>query len=533
MMNRSQQNGVSSIRAILLTLLLIYPCAIPGALEVDTSELNKSGSAPVVFINYEGPHARIETRNQIRNIGFVQGSAILSGALRSGSMGRYFVFHSVTGPEDDRLDADIFGLGVDVGVDHIKNLRLIIQGYLEGAYNYSPGDAALLAEYITVYNAVFRGSWDYFSGRYKTPVLGYLDAERVGLSIRFDEWPGRTLMLIPLALGTANTLSAVDTGSLTNTRVIDEIRTREDMGIERRQEMVDLKEREAEQAEQRAVLQREAIAEDESRMTRERSEAAAEREAIAREQREVEAAESSGQVSPEEAREAREELARRETEADKREGELEEREAALETRREEAQKTEEFAEQKIAEAQQERQDIARDQQEIINLEDRQGPSPVGIIALRINGPDSPLGRILRINPDSGAELRASPLETINVRTLIQSGERLLAVAGENRGSGAIRLVEINSETLEMDNQGADDIHPQSLLWVNGESLYAITVSSGSLYLGRFNTDLVLEARSNVTVHPYGTPNFQGSRILIQRADGTPLILDGTTLSEAL
>lgn len=530
-MNEFPKNGIFIVKKVLLAILLSCFSVFTGALEVDTAELDKSSSTPVIFINYEGPHARIETRNQIRNIGFSQGNLILSGVLRTGTTARYFVIHSVTDPEGDRLDADIFGLGVDVGVDHIRNLRLIIQGYLEGAYTYSSADAALLAEYITVYNAVFRGNWDYFNGRYKKPVLGNLDPQRTGLSIRFDEWPGQTLMLIPLALGISNTLSAVDTTSLTSARVIDEMRTREDMGIEQRKDMVDLKEREAEQAEQRAILQREGITAEEERIARERSEAAAERDSINRERQQIDEAEAAGRTSPEETRQAREELAQREAETDKKEEDLDKQEAALETRREEAEKTEQFAEQKAAEAQQERQDIARDQQGLIAREDREGPAPVGLLTLRINSSDSPLGRLVRLHPDSGVELRSSPLTTVNVHTLIQPEGRILAIAGENRGSGAIRLVEIDGETLEIANQGADDIHPQSLLWTNGGSLYAITLSSGSLYLGRFNTGLTLEARSTVTVHPYGAPRFEGDQVLIQRSDGTPVILNGTSLQE--
>jgi hypothetical protein len=336
-------------------------------------------------------------------------------------------------------------------------------------------------------------------------------------------------MLIPLALGSPNTLSAVDTTSLTNPQVIDEMRAQEDMGIGRRQDMVELKEREAEQAEQRAVLQREGITAEEERIARERSEVAAEREAIAQERQEAAAAEASGETGGEQA--SSEELDRREAEADKKEEELDTRETALEARREEAAQTEEFAEQKAAEAQQERQDIARDQQGIIAREDLQGPSPAGLLAARMSGPDSPLGRLVRIHPESGAELRSSPLGTVNVRTLNRVGNRIIAVAGENRGNGAIRLVEIDGDTLEMVNQGADDIHPQSLLWINGESLYAITVSGGSLYLGRFNTGLVREAQSSAAVHPYGAPGFEGNRVLIQKTDGTPAILNGTTLQE--
>ncbi|MDR2247966.1 MAG: hypothetical protein LBE17_15055, partial [Treponema sp.] len=212
----------SRVLRFALCALILFP-AFVFAQPVDREELGAAGSASVDFINYEGPYARIETRNQILGIGTTLGAAANAGSAgttRHGTANRYFVIHSISDPEGDRLDADIFGLGVDVGVDHIRNLRLIIRGYLESAYSYSEGDASLLAEYITIYNAVFRGNWDYFGGRYKTAVIQYVDREKAGLSVRFDEWPGRTHMLIPLNLGRSGSLSAIDTSSLTRPEVI-------------------------------------------------------------------------------------------------------------------------------------------------------------------------------------------------------------------------------------------------------------------------------------------------------------------------
>jgi hypothetical protein len=502
-----------------------------AGLEVDMDELGKGQNDPVVFINYEGPHARIETLNQIREIGFTLGRAIRAGALRSGSLSRYFVIHSLSAPEGDKLDSDIFGLGVDAGVDHIRNLNLILQGFLEGAYDYSPRDAELIAGYTSLYNAVFRGSGDYFNSRYKDGVIRGLLPDRAGLSIRFDEWPGRTMMLIPLALGAAGSLSAVDTTSLTEPRVIEEMRNREDMGIEQRRGMVDLKEREADEAEQSAAAQREAIRGEETQIARERGEAAAERSDIAREREELRADESSGRIDPGEAEEAQAALDEREAAVEEKEAALEEREAALEEKRDAAEKTEAFAEQKAEEAQQERQDIAQDQQGIILREEDQRPAVTGLIGIRLNDAGSALGRVVRVDPGSGAELHASALNTINPRSLIQQGGRLIAIAGETRGSGAVRLVEINPETLEMLRQGEDDIHPQSFLRVNGNDLYAITSVNGGLYLARFNTDLVRQARSSAAVHPQSSINFQDDMIVTQRTDGTAMVLNGRDLTE--
>lgn len=516
-------------RVVLLGLFVCGRLFTAGAQEaVDSNELEKN-QAPVVFINYAGPHARIETREQIRAIGVGLGINIRNGNARTGPLNRYFVIHSVSDPDGDRLDADIFGLGVDVGVDHIRNLRTIIQGYLQESYGYSAEDAALLAQYITIYNAVFRGNGDYFDSRYKQPVLRELTPEKAGLSIRFDEWPGRTLMVIPLGTGRSGSLSAVDTSSIASRDVVEELRRDDDRGIEQRKDMVDLKEREAEQAAQEAALQREAIAEEERRIAEERAAAAREREEIARQRQQSE--EEQAQQTQQQRQQEQERIAAREAEADKQEAELDRQEQSLDQQRAEAAASETRAEQKTAEAQQEREDIARDQQELIDQAAAQPQTAAGILGVRIANADSPLGRIVQINPGIGSELRSSSLNTVNARTVAFIQGKLLAVAGENRGNGAIRLVEISTQTLEMLRQGDDDIHPGSLLWVNGGDLYAITVSGGVLNLARFNTDFAVQAKSAIAVHPYASVIFQENRLLTQYGDGRAAILDAKTLAE--
>ncbi|MDR1420928.1 MAG: hypothetical protein LBI86_11180 [Treponema sp.] len=495
--------------------------------QVDRDELEKS-QIPMAFINYEGPHARIETRAQIRNIGYSLGLQVNAGTARPGASNRYFVIHSVTAPESGKLDADIFGLGVDTGVDHIRNLRRIVQGYLEAAYGYTEQDATLLAEYITIYNAVYRGNWEYFTGRYKNPVVSNLSSEKTGLSIRYDEWPGQTLMLIPLGPGG---LSSVDTSSLSDSRITEELRREDDRGIEQRRDMVELKEREAEQAEQRATAEREAIREEERRIAEERSQAGRDRDNIAREQEQNRADREAGRVTPEEARGRDEALAERERDADRKEEELDRREDALAERRDEAQRSQEFAERKTEEAQSEREEIARDQQEIIDQEGSR-PAAGGVLGVSITAPDSGAGRVVSLDPLSGAELKRSALSTVRARTFTQTGGKILAIAGEDRGNYAVRLVEISGDTLEMIKQGDDDIHPQSLLWVNGSDLYAVTLSDGAARLGRFNTDLARQALSPITVHPFAAVIFSGNYVITQRADGSAVLLDRRDLSEA-
>ncbi|MDR1318125.1 MAG: hypothetical protein LBJ90_00745 [Treponema sp.] len=509
---------------VLISALIMTGTAGLLYAQVNQGELEKN-LGPVTFINYEGPHSRIETREQIWNIGASLGREVRAGTARPGYSNRYFVIHSVSGSDGSKLDADIFGLGVDTGVDHIRNLRSIIQGYLETAYAYSARDASLLAEYVTIYNAVYRGDWDYFNERYKNPVMQNLTSDRAGLSMRFDEWPGRTLMIIPLGMGG---LSSIDTTAVTDSRVLEEMRKEDDRSVEQRREMVDLKEREAAEAEQKARVEREAIRQEEERITRERAQVQEERGRTAQEQ----AARDQGQAAQgqdqESERASREEAQRKEQELNRQEEDLDRQERDLDGRRDEARRQEEFAEQKTGEAQEERESIARDQQEALANEALQA---AGILGASIEVAGTSLGRIIRLDPSSGGELKRSPLDTVNVRTLTFLSGKIIAIAGENRGNGAIRLIEVNNNNLEMARQGDDDIHPNSLLWVNGSDIYAITnnLDTGVLNLGRFNSDLALQARSEAEIHPYASVIFQENKVLTQDKDGKPVILNPQNL----
>jgi hypothetical protein len=482
-------------KRFLLTVILAS-AVIAGYAQVDQKEMENL--PPVTFMNYEGPQTRIDTREQIRQIGVGLGQPIANNEARAGSSGRYFVIHSVSDAEGGKLDADIFGLGVDAGVDHIRNLRTIIQGYLQTAYGYNAQDASLLAEYITIYNAVYRGNWDYFTERYKTQVIGYLEREKAGLSIRYDEWPGRTLMLIPLGYGG---LSSIDTSVISDSRVIEELRKQDDQGVEQRRDMTDLKEREAAEAEQRAQGEREAIREEERRITEERQQAQEDQEA--------------GRITEEQAKQRQEEL-------DKEEEELDERRGTVE-------RLEEFAEQKTEEAQQDRQGIAEEQTTAI-IESAAG----GIIAVILDRQNPKMGRIVRISQDNGREIKRSPLDTVHTRTVTFINGRILAIAGENKGNSAIRLIEVNQDSLEMAKQGDDDLEEDSLLWVNGADLYAVAIDlrDGGCYLARFDTNLTLRAKSTIKTHPKASVAFLEGRLLTQREDGSALILNPADLTEA-
>jgi hypothetical protein len=510
----------------LCVVLFINQSAFIFAQEsVDAAEL-ESNLTSVEFIDNTAAPSRIDTRQQILNIGDVLGLAIQGGSSVTGDVSRYFVIHRLHPSEFDKLDGDIFGIGANAEVDQIRNLRLIVQGYLEGAYAYSATDAALLAGYITIYNAVYRKNRVYFSGRYKTPLMDDLTAGKEGISLRWDEWPGNTLMVIPLQTARDGSLSAVDTTSITSGEVIEELRKDDDRGVEQRQQMVELKEREADEAAQKAAIQREEVTRDEQKIAEERRKAEEERQKIAEERQQV--PEGS---TPEEEAERQAALDEREEAVAGKEADTDELEKSVEEKKQEASENEELAERKTEEANAERAAISEDQREMIASANipSQSADASGVLGLKLLERNSSIAAPVLVIPSSGEQLKTSALNTVRARSLIRANGRAFAVAGENGGDSVHRLVEIDAATLQTVKQGADEINTESLIWVNGSNLYAIVNADGQQYLARFNMDLAKQAQSPAPVHPFATVMFEGGRLLTQNAQGAVAALDAQTL----
>ncbi len=236
------------IVCLIITILLCTGMAY-GDLGVDREELKKAKD--VEFINYTGPYDTINTYEEILNIGVQIGKSFRRESFRATYFGRYSVIH-VYDPSDKsgKFDADIFVIEPGAFIDHIRNVRTILVGYLTTAYGYSTEDAKLLARFITLYNAVFRGNVAYFGKVYKDKVMSYVSAADAGLALVYSEWPGKTKVLIPLSEGfEKGKLSSLDSQELTEEEVKDTLRRDEDKGIEDRKKIVELQEKQLEEKE--------------------------------------------------------------------------------------------------------------------------------------------------------------------------------------------------------------------------------------------------------------------------------------------
>lgn len=519
------------ILAFVLALAVMAPAFAQSVAE---DELGSVAGRAVEFINYVGPHDRIETAAEIRAIGQRLGRAVAAGAVRAGEAGRYQVIHAVDPSVREGFDADIIVLGEGIRVDHIRNLRRIIAGYLEGAYAYSAADADTLAVFITIYNAVYRGDMAYFGRLYKQVVLRELDEFTAGLALRWDQWPGRSRIVIPLTsrAGTG-VVGSVATTPISDAATVEGLR-REDPAavVDTRQDLVDIKERDVEEERAAIETERRRIAAEESALAAERDRLAAERErqaaqAVAETETGPGAAAEGGPGAEQEARLAVTEAARREEAA------LAEREAALAGDREELAAREEAVAAKEEEIASDRREIAQEQRQEIaaQVAQAQEQAAAGVVLFELMDPNQPLSRLVLVELATGRTLRRSELNTIRAATVVDLGSAYAAVAGQATGTGgAVRLVRIDKADYAKLVEGKDEIFPETQLWRFGTSLYAVAKKGSDWVIGRFDPETLELKASSAPVTRFTMLIENQGRLVAQKPGSGFLILDRESLA---
>lgn len=523
-------------------LLLISLLSISSifSLEVDKNELNTTGNEIIEFINYTGPHKVIDSAQAIKEIGSNLGKDIsLSVSSTNGSNEKYYVVHSVTSESKDQLDADIIYIGSTATVDHVDNLRRIISGYLQSAYNYSEKDANTLAVFITVYNAVYRGKLDTFKSKYTEDVVKNLSSENCGLSTNYKDWPGKSEIVIPLFDVKNGGLSTVDTSVIADSKVVDSMQEDEDRNIDSRKDMVDLKEREADESSEKAQeAQKEAV--QEQKVLNETKKEAEEAKKEAEEaKKEAEVAKKVAEENPndkkaqETAKEAEKKAEEATAKAEEKQQQVEEQQKKTDDAKEAAKEAQEIADKKQNEAQTERKEIAQDQQEIQQekIAEAKANTEYGII---IVDEENLLSRLVKFNSDNGEIIRKSPVAVIRNRTIFEVGsegsEQFISVAGDNAGNGTIKLVLMDQDNMEITRESNETLSEDSVLVKDGDDYYCVIDDNGKWVVAKYNAELSLRYKSSIAVKSSTPITITKSGVVVTDSTGQLMLLSKTDLS---
>jgi len=482
------------------------------ALEVAREELMKGAEEPVVFENYEGPHHRIDTREAIFGIGRYLAENIEENT--TSYYGKYSIIHAVDPSENDLFDADIFIIEAGAEVNHIRNLRFIISGFLSTFYNYSEEDANLLARFVTYYNAVFRKKMDYFRENYKQIVLQFLSPEKVGLSTFYGDWPGNTMIVIPLTeIAEEKDFGSIDSDELSKEEVIEELRESEDKGTEDRKKMVELKEREVERAEEKIAKEEEELKVLEEQLSEKEE---TDEKASADEAEDL-------AMLKEDLEKRREELEKKKKDTARREERIrEERELIAEDTRRLIEQ-EETAPERVAEEEPEKTQPETEKEAEPDLavkHDAVLEPEKTLYFLSLNEVQGEqLGRLVLINPETGDVLTTSAVNTIRERSFSFFNNFILVLAGREEGTAAVRLLLLDPKSLETAREAKENIFKNSAVVHTQDTIFAVVEVSGKWHLGKFNSELKVTATSPREINPYTIIVIEEQRVFVQDIEG--------------
>jgi len=510
------------------------------ALEVNKSELQSANDSNTIeFINYTGPHKFINSIKEIKGIGSVLGKTVSSDITKSavsGAKNRYYVIHAVD-ETSGKLDADILFLGENASVDHIDNLRRIISGYLTEAYGYSEKDADTLAVFITVYNAVYRGNLDVFSSKYKDVVLRNLSKDNCGLSVNYKDWPGKSEIVIPLFDLKNGGLSTVDTSVISDTKVVESMKEDDDKNIESRKEMVDIKERESDEASEKAkesqktAVEEQKKAKEEEVKTEQAKEELKEAEKTADEKQKIADENPDDKEAQKEAEEAKTVVEEKQEALEKQEEKETEQKQKAEEAKKDAEESQKIADRKENEAQSERKEIAKDQSEVQKKEAEMSKMTpeYGIV---ITDEKTMLSRLVKFSKETGAIMKNSPVTVIRNRTIYKTSNGYIAIAGEESAGGnqEIKLIILDSENMEITAESKYAVAADSVLVKDGSDYYCVIISEGKNYVAKFDEKLNANMISSVEAMSCTPISITDSGIVITAANGKFVVLDKSDLS---
>jgi hypothetical protein len=485
-----------------------------GDLKVDRDELNKGQGAEIEFVNYNGPYLYYYTLEEIRNIGVSLGNNITKTYSRSTFNALYSIIHAVdVNDTSGKLDADIFVIEPNAFLDHIRNLRVILAGFLQNAYGYSYDDALTIAKFITYYNATFRGNVTYFQERYKAVVMRHVSAHDAGLATTYSEWPGRTKVLIPLSEDyEKGDLSSLDTEELTREEVIEDLKKLDDKGVEDRKDMVELQEKELEEAEKKLEEDKAQLEEDKRQLEEDK--------------KKLEEDKKSGKLTDEEIAEREADIKEREEDIKKRETEIAEREEEIKKKQETIKKT--------------REDIAEDDRSLPSdtkstdretsiTETTDSASGKGLFLKVPEGSEDSAGEIVLLDFKSDILLAHSENIKVKERRFYVFEGSLLVIA-EPGSEGKSYLMLLDPITLTIGDQSEEEIFARSIVIINSGNIYAVIKKGNAYYIGKFDRNLTLLTATEQEVNPF-TPLFlSGNSLYAQSKRGKVLQLAAINLT---
>ena len=203
-----------------------------GQISIAEKEIRKIKAAN--FTNFTG---EVEHPDRVVDMIATGGALATNLKMQNGrsTVGDKYSLTRVLSTNSTKYSADIFGVEAGAKVNHIKNLRRIMSGYISSSFKINVKLSMTIATFVTYYNAWLRNHTDGLSS-YADEVVKAVDPAKAGIGLNYREWPGASQMLIPLSVSGLYG-SNISTRELYN-KAEDLLRQQKDKGVNERQDML-------------------------------------------------------------------------------------------------------------------------------------------------------------------------------------------------------------------------------------------------------------------------------------------------------
>jgi len=570
-------------------IILTSLCINVHALEVDVDEVR---SKKVKFTNYRGKNKKIDPVQGIMSIGtqLGRGAKKVKPNRKFHYHMKYSIVRAISSEEPEKLSADIFSLDKYARVDHIKNVRRITTAYLVEMYNYTYREAKALSLFITYYNANYRGDMEYLSSKYKKTVLKHLNRYNAGISTKYYEWPGRTRLIIPLIEDSKrDKLKGVDPDIISGKKIRDKVR-KDDSHLDERKDLVELKEKKISRDKEQVEIDKEKIEQNEADIKKKEKEKSKRKDDIKTKKEDIKKKEDKiekekkktdeikspaekrkkkEEIKKEEKRLAREKKTLREKEKKTKEDEIDlkkKKKKVVESKKE-VKKEEEKITEKEKKLDEEKKEIVEDEskkdpdkkrdeteeslekkelalkkkeEELDKREDKLRDkakekiiyaSKLYYLKIREYMQGGHYNNELyMINPATRKIIFKSPIDNICGKRYDIFAEGIVVITHLGNHKSGHRLTLLDRETLEVVRSGTDDVFWRSFVEIRENHIYAIMSERGKYYLGKYDMNFKIVARSNEWINENTFITFFEDYIYINSEDKKIMVLNKKDLS---
>ena len=438
------------------------------------------------------------------------------------------------------FQADLEGFGADILIvnpqanfGHINAIHRVLSGYIARSFEYDLDQADTLARYILYYNANHRNDLKTVEQKYSEDVIAALDKTKIGIDRSYQNWSGKTQILIPLRKNLVRPNGTdLNNGELEKTVGEDgtkeEQKELEKIQDERKEEdlkKLDEKEKEltkeetALKQEEKKIVQEEKKTDTEIKKTDEK---------ITELQKDP--VKNADQIKKEEAK--KEDLTKKQQDTAKKKETVKTEQAKVQKQKQEvaaqkqetkgtagtdaAKPTETAA--KVEKLEQENQQL----KEEIKAKEEKSENVVGekILFMRVmqttenSHYQSELWSIDTLNDDA---LFRSPYLNICGRefTVIpDQGILVIGYPGEAAHTSEHRLVLLDPASLTLKKEGTDVVYFRTPVKLMDGKIYTVAIHESMYYLTRFNPDLTLDARSENPISSDSEITFTKDKIYL-------------------